>query len=238
MEHAFLTRMAELIDDGGVTVHRFEFGYMAERTAGRSRRPAPRRKVLSARTCRQSPSCAGGSERGAADRGRQVDGRPHRLPCGAGRGRCNFRRGVIGFPLSPPRKPAEIRAPVILALRCPTLIVQGTRDPFGGPDAFAGLRIPSCVQLYWIEDGDHDLKPRRASRRTQDQAMAKPRGPSPVSARSGTLAATPLMTRACGAFERGTGQLVDLERLGKQLQTANFFFADVESLAATSAAST
>jgi predicted alpha/beta-hydrolase family hydrolase len=174
MAHAFLTRMAELIDDGGVTVHRFEFGYMAERTAGGSRRPAPRAESLvgeylaSIAVLRR---CIGEGARLIAG-GKSMGGR---IACLAAPDAAEAISGVavIGFPLSPPRKPTQSRAPVILSLRCPTLIVQGTRDPFGGPDAFAGLRIPPCVQLQWIEDGDHDLKPRRASRRTHDQAMAE-----------------------------------------------------------------
>ena len=48
----------------------------------------------------------------------------------------------------------------------PTLIVQGMRDPFGNAGDVSHYRLPSAVSLFWSEDGDHDLKPRKASGHT------------------------------------------------------------------------
>jgi predicted alpha/beta-hydrolase family hydrolase len=46
-------------------------------------------------------------------------------------------------------------------LKTPTLIVQGTRDPFGLPDEVAGYTLSPAIELLWLEDGDHDLRPRK-----------------------------------------------------------------------------
>jgi len=61
----------------------------------------------------------------------------------------------LAFPLQPPRRsgaaPAPSRLPELDAVAVPTLIVQGTRDPFGMPPA-NGQRV--VVEL----PGDHSLK--------------------------------------------------------------------------------
>ena len=38
----------------------------------------------------------------------------------------------------------------------PTLICQGTRDPFGTRDEVARYTVSDSVELLWVEDGDHD----------------------------------------------------------------------------------
>src|SRR5437899_2698626 len=39
----------------------------------------------------------------------------------------------------------------------PTLILQGTRDPFGSREEVEGYRLPSAVTIRWLEDGNHDF---------------------------------------------------------------------------------
>ncbi len=55
----------------------------------------------------------------------------------------------------------------------PTLILQGTRDPFGNREEVAGYPLSPSVRVHWLEDGDHDLAPRRSSGRTQQQNWAE-----------------------------------------------------------------
>jgi predicted alpha/beta-hydrolase family hydrolase len=61
----------------------------------------------------------------------------------------------LAFPLRPPRRrgaaPAPSRLPELDAVSVPTLVVQGTRDPFGMPPA-NGQRVVVGVS------GDHSLK--------------------------------------------------------------------------------
>lgn len=174
MDSAFLARLAQLIDARGVTVHRFEFPYMAARTAGLSRRPAPRAEALVA------------DYRAALSAVRETIGLRARLFAGGksmgGRIACLAVNEdatvaavtgvvVLGFPLAPRGNPKARRSGVLERLARPSLIVQGTRDPFGGRAAFAALRLPAGVDVYWIEDGDHDLRPRKASGTTHEAAL-------------------------------------------------------------------
>jgi uncharacterized protein len=173
MASAFLTRMAELLDANGVTVHRFEFAYMAARLGGGARRPAPRAETLIGEYRSAIANCRTRIGRGARlfIGGKSMGGR---IAClvGADAGARDFDGlAILGFPLVPPSNPSANRAGVIERLAAPTLIVQGTRDSFGGRDAFANVRLPEGVRLHWIADGDHDLKPRRVSGLTHDEAL-------------------------------------------------------------------
>jgi predicted alpha/beta-hydrolase family hydrolase len=62
----------------------------------------------------------------------------------------------LAFPLEPPRRsssaPPQSRLPELEAVRVSTLVVQGTRDPFGMPPAAPPRR--SVVQVA----GDHSLR--------------------------------------------------------------------------------
>jgi uncharacterized protein len=46
-------------------------------------------------------------------------------------------------------------------LQTPTLICQGTRDPLGTREEVAGYALSPMIEILWLEDGDHDLKPRK-----------------------------------------------------------------------------
>lgn len=41
---------------------------------------------------------------------------------------------ALGYPLHPPGTPAQLRVAHLPDIRMPVLVVQGERDPFGGPD--------------------------------------------------------------------------------------------------------
>ena len=60
-----------------------------------------------------------------------------------------------------PARPKQLRTAHLAELSTPTLICQGTRDEFGTPDEVASYRLSPRIELYWLEDGDHDLKPRK-----------------------------------------------------------------------------
>jgi len=78
---------------------------------------------------------------------------------------------LCGYPFHPPAKPERLRLDHWPRLACPTLVVQGTRDPFGTHEEVAGYALPGSARLHWLEDGDHDWKPRRASGRSQAQLI-------------------------------------------------------------------
>jgi len=81
----------------------------------------------------------------------------------------------LGYPFHPPGKPEKTRTDHLETLQTPTLICQGTRDPFGTPEDVAAYRLSPTIRIHWLEDGNHSLEPRRASGRTTqenwDEAM-------------------------------------------------------------------
>jgi predicted alpha/beta-hydrolase family hydrolase len=68
----------------------------------------------------------------------------------------------LGYPFHPPGRPGQLRTGHLEGLRTPALICQGTRDPFGTRAEVAGYRLSGCIEILWLEDGDHDLRPRKA----------------------------------------------------------------------------
>jgi predicted alpha/beta-hydrolase family hydrolase len=68
----------------------------------------------------------------------------------------------LGYPFHPPGKPEQLRTAHLETLATPALIVQGTRDIFGAREEVTGYRLSPSIELLWLEDGDHDLKPRKA----------------------------------------------------------------------------
>ena len=68
----------------------------------------------------------------------------------------------LGYPFHPPGRPDELRTAHLEKLTVPALICQGTRDPFGTSEEVPGYSLSRSIELLWLEDGDHDLKPRKA----------------------------------------------------------------------------
>ena len=85
---------------------------------------------------------------------RLVAGELHNLSLVVGGRSSGARVACLAFPLVPPRrsgaKPAQSRLPELDAVTVPTLVVQGTRDPFGLP---LPTRRREVVQVA----GDHSL---------------------------------------------------------------------------------
>ena len=55
-------------------------------------------------------------------------------------------------------------------LGTPTLIVQGTRDPFGGVEDIADYPPAPRICLHWVNGAGHDLIPPKSSGRSAGQA--------------------------------------------------------------------
>ena len=160
MEHEWMVTMAGALAERGLRVVRFEFPYMHARREGR--RPGPDRmpKLLS---CYREVFEA--QDRPTFVCGKSMGGRAATML--AGDVDC---AGVIafGYPFHPPGKPENLRTAHLETLRTPTLIVQGERDTFGGREEVATYTLSDAVQLCWLEDGDHSLKPRKKSGHTHE----------------------------------------------------------------------
>ena len=159
MDSAAMTAIAASLAAAGLRVARFEFGYMAARRAGR-RRPPPRAETLMpeyrdavAELGAAGPLLIGGKSMGGRVASMVAD---ELFAAGAIIGLV-----VVGYPFHPPGKPEAPRTRHLVTLATPALICQGTRDPFGSRDEVAGYRLSDAIRIVWLEDGDHDLRPRQ-----------------------------------------------------------------------------
>jgi hypothetical protein len=170
MDSPFMTFFAEGLAAAGLRIVRFEFPYMAARRRGGSRRPPDRTEVLVAAWRRVLGSVP--SPRPIVG-GKSLGGRIAALVAGGGEVGDTMVGGLVclGYPFHPPGRPDRLRVEPLRRLDTPTLIVQGSRDPFGGRDEAGGYDLPSSVRFAWIEDGDHGFVPRRRSDRTERQNL-------------------------------------------------------------------
>ena len=181
--HPFMTGYAEGLANRGVTVVTFNFPYMEKRRKTPDRAPvledAFRRAVLGAveqRHGRASKLFIGGKSMG----GRIATHLGASLAPRSGAPEVDAVRwpdapkpsGIIalGYPLAPPRsRRTGDRVTHLKALTVPTLIVQGTRDPFGGPDeiieALADAPAPPPIEILPVEGGDHSFAVLKSSGR-------------------------------------------------------------------------
>lgn len=144
----------------GIRVVRFEFAYMTARRDG-PRKPPPKAEKLipeylaaiAALGPLPGPLFIGGKSMGGRVASMIAD-----EACSAGRV-----AGLVclGYPFHPPGKPEQLRVAHLEGLTCPALIVQGTRDVFGARDEVATYPLSGRIEMLWLEDGDHDLKPRK-----------------------------------------------------------------------------
>jgi uncharacterized protein len=162
MDSASMNATAKALAEKGFRIIRFEFAYMASRRTEAGRKPPPKAErvmdeylaAIDELGPTQGTLIIGGKSMGGrvasmiAD-GLFEDGRIAGLLC-------------LGYPFHPPDKPAQLRTAHLLDLKTPTLICQGTRDQFGTLDEVQGYSLSSAIELLWFEDGDHDLKPRKA----------------------------------------------------------------------------
>ncbi len=164
METPFMDAVAEGLGERGIRVVRFEFPYMARRRVDGKRRGPDRTEVLLETWRRVHRALS--RRRRLAIGGKSMGGRMASLVADE-----LGSRGLVclGYPFHPPGKPERLRTAHLEGIVTPTLIVQGTRDPFGVPDEVAGYGLSPAVRVAWIEDGDHDLRPRKSSGRTPEQ---------------------------------------------------------------------
>jgi len=79
----------------------------------------------------------------------------------------------LGYPLHPPGQPDKLRSKHLPDIRAPMLFVQGSRDAFGTPEELQAVlgELDVAADLCVVEDGDHSLKPRKSSGRTEAQNL-------------------------------------------------------------------
>ncbi|ARO33170.1 alpha/beta hydrolase family protein (plasmid) [Rhizobium sp. NXC14] len=160
MDSASMTAAADALAGVGFRVARFEFAYMAARRTAEGRKPPPRAETLNpeyeaaiAALDAGGPLIIGGKSMGGRVASMVADGL--------------YDRGKItgllclGYPFHPPGQPEKLRTGHLKRLATPALICQGTRDEFGTKDEVPGYDLSDRIEILWLEDGDHDLKPRK-----------------------------------------------------------------------------
>ena len=158
-----LAALAEALPAEGVTVALFEQPW---RVAGKRVAPAPKtldegwQAALDEATARwrHLPLVVGGRSAGA------------RSAC-----RC-FGSPAVGalllsFPLHPPGRPDKPRADELLAVRAPTLIIQGCQDPFASQEELrTTVAGRDNFSLVFVDGATHSFKPTRKADDPQTRA--------------------------------------------------------------------
>jgi hypothetical protein len=166
MDVPWMTRVARGIAEQGIRVVRFEFPYMAARRKG-GKRGAPDREAVLLDAWREAVAAQGDPKKVAIG-GKSMGGRMATMVAdelGVAAVVC------FGYPFHPPGQPAKVRTAHLKALKTPTLILQGERDPFGSRDDVAGYELSKRIRVEWIPDGDHSLKPRASSGVTEAENL-------------------------------------------------------------------
>jgi predicted alpha/beta-hydrolase family hydrolase len=168
MDSGFLSFVTRGIAAAGYRVVRFEFPYMQERRSSGGRRAPDSAPVLRASWMEVIQRLGGGDE--LVIGGKSLGGRMASMVADE-----SGARGLVclGYPFHPPGRPEKLRTAHMERLRTPTLIVQGTRDPFGRPEEVAGYRLSGTIRVAWIQEGDHSLAPPKSSDRSEGQNLAE-----------------------------------------------------------------
>lgn len=169
MHSEFMTQVAERLAEKGIRVIRFNFPYMIKRKEDGKRRPPDRApKLLAAydEVIRHlaCPVVIGGKSMG----GRMAS---MLMAENAERDECDrlpiLGAACLGFPFHAVGKEPKDRLDHLKLLGEPLLIVQGSRDKMGSQEEVQGYvddnMINASIAIQWLEDGDHDLKPRKVS---------------------------------------------------------------------------
>ena len=162
MDSAAMNATANVLAAQGLRVARFEFAYMASRRTVAGRKPPPKAETVmpeyvaavDALGPTPGPLVIGGRSMGGRVASMVADelfsaGRIAGLLC-------------LGYPFHPPGRPQQLRTAHLKGLRAPTLICQGTRDEFGTREEVEGYELSSAIEILWLEDGDHNLTPRKS----------------------------------------------------------------------------
>ncbi|CAH2406450.1 alpha/beta hydrolase family protein [Mesorhizobium ventifaucium] len=163
MDSASMNATAKALAEVGFRVARFEFHYMAARRYGH-RKPPPRAETVNPEYAKAIGDLRAKGVKGPLIiGGKSMGGRVASMIADE-----MFSKGEIsgllclGYPFHPPGKPTQLRTKHLADLKTPTLTFQGTRDEFGTRDEVATYDLSDRIEIHWLEDGDHDLKPRKS----------------------------------------------------------------------------
>lgn len=167
MNSAFIQELTIKFTLIGLNVYRFNFPYMTQRGIDGKRRPPNKMDVLLAEYEKainsiddELPLFIGGKSMGCRV---AVMASGHRAVSGV---------FCLGYPFHPQKKPDKLRLEPLHTCHKPVVIVQGTRDPLGSKEEIEQYGLAKNIHIEFVEDGDHDLKPRVKSGFTHAQHKA------------------------------------------------------------------
>ncbi|WP_242457972.1 alpha/beta family hydrolase [Halomonas sp. YLGW01] len=171
-DSAFLVALREALASAGVQVLAIEFAYMQQMRREGRRRPPPKIEHLVDELAGWCDTLTQAGLPAPWLGGKSMGGRVASLLAAQRGGGQDEAPGIAGlalcgYPFHPPGKPEKTRLAHWPALNCPTLVLQGTRDPFGRRDEVEGYTLPGCAEVHFLEAGDHDWLPTRRSGLTQ-----------------------------------------------------------------------
>jgi uncharacterized protein len=171
MDSPFLEAIAKGIASADFRVARFEFPYMrARREEGRKgppdREPVLRESWHDAIRVLSEKNGPGSLVIGGKSMGGRIASMVADQAGVAG-------LVCLGYPFHPPGQPNKLRVAHLAGLKTPGLVVQGTRDPFGGKDDVSRYSLSKTLRVAFLEDGDHSFRPRVSSGRTEAQNLTE-----------------------------------------------------------------
>jgi len=165
MDSPFMDYFADELANHKIRVGRFEFPYMTRRRTEGVKAPPNTESILldswreQIRGVRAKRLFIGGKSMGGRMASMIAD-------------ECQVTGLVcLGYPFHPPGKPDRLRTEHLIDLQTPALIVQGERDTFGKREEVERYDLASTIEFAWMTDGDHSLKPRKASGKTLEDNL-------------------------------------------------------------------
>ena len=162
----FMNRFAEAAAANGISVARFEFGYMAKRRETGKKSPPPRADKLIGEYQKTMQLILEEAEGPILIGGKSMGGRVAAVLAG-GESLPKRVLGVVclGYPFHPIGKsePDDWRMEPLQNAQRPIFIAQGDRDQMGNQSEVQAIDLPETISIDWLEDGNHDLAPRGAS---------------------------------------------------------------------------
>lgn len=169
--HSFMENFTLLLNEKAINVVRFNFPYMDKRLVDGRKYPPNRMPLLL--DCYQEVVDKylqdGSHDLPIFIGGKSMGGRvAATLSCGETSVKGNV---CIGYPFHPQKKPEKLRLEPLQETVVPTLILQGERDTLGNKGEIENYDISPLCDVFYLEDGDHSLKPRVKSGHTHTQHL-------------------------------------------------------------------
>lgn len=160
MTSQWMESITKHLKNYNIQVIRFEFPYMEQRKLTDKKTPPNRKPILLKswiNVVREVQKKLKIETKDIYIGGKSMGGRMASLICDE----LNV-KGLIclGFPFHAPKKDPKDRISHLSSLRTKTMIIQGTRDPMGTKKEVSTYKLSKQIKIHWLEDGNHDLKPR------------------------------------------------------------------------------